>query len=236
MLLLEMDTKEKKKRVEAAMERERYSWREFGRRVGRNYATLQAWIFDEPKNQKEEERRNELLARIGLSPDFEPVAPQPNFRVAPMEKEEVPHLIPILGNVSAGPLRLVERHEAVEWTDGDRADKGHFAVRIEGSSMFPAYKSGDTVFCRSVDVRLEPHEDCNFPFVDVEKVRRFDGEDCIVCLNDEVTFKRIKIETGEGGRYKLWLMPLNPDFQPVAVRMGDVFRIQAVQYKMVRRR
>jgi hypothetical protein len=69
MLLLEMDIEEKRKRLDAAMEKSRWTWRKLGAHVGKNYATIQKWMLLDPKNEKEETRQGELLAMLNLSPE-----------------------------------------------------------------------------------------------------------------------------------------------------------------------
>jgi DNA polymerase V len=45
----------------------------------------------------------------------------------------------------------------------------------------------------------------------------------VCCLNGEFTLKRIKRE-----KDKLWLMPANPEFQPIEVKVDDEFTIWGI--------
>ena len=64
-----------------------------------------------------------------------------------------------------------------------------FALRIEGDSMYPRYMPGDVIV-------IDPTLRCET------------GDDCVVCLNGEVTFKRFK-ETDDDIR----LIPLNDKYE-----------------------
>ena len=108
--------------------------------------------------------------------------------------------IPIVGRIAAGlPSEAIEDIPSTadldEWEeiDAKMARSGEYvALRIRGKSMEPRIVEGDVVI-----IRRQP--DCE------------SGDIAVVIVNgDEGTVKRIKKERGG-----MWILPLNPAFEPV---------------------
>jgi repressor LexA len=102
--------------------------------------------------------------------------------------------IPILGKVPAGiPIEAIEDIIGYEEIHADMLKGGNdfFALKVEGDSMYPDYKTGDIII-------IKQQCDCN------------SGDDCIVMVNgDDATFKRvIKQEKS------IILKPLNNSYEP----------------------
>lgn len=102
--------------------------------------------------------------------------------------------IPVLGKVPAGiPIEAIEDILGYEDIPASMLNggKNYFALKIDGDSMFPDYKTGDIII-----IKQQP--DCN------------SGDDCVVMVNgDDATFKRvIKQEKS------IILKPLNNEYEP----------------------
>lgn len=102
--------------------------------------------------------------------------------------------IPVLGKVPAGvPIETIEEILGYEEIPASMLNGGenYFALKVDGDSMFPDYKTGDIII-----IKQQP--DCN------------SGDDCIVMVNgDDATFKRvIKQEKS------IILKPLNNEYEP----------------------
>ena len=102
--------------------------------------------------------------------------------------------IPILGKVPAGvPIEAIQDILGYEEIPASMLNGGnnYFALKIDGDSMFPDYRTGDIIIIRQ-------QADCN------------SGDDCIVMVNgDDATFKRvIKQEKS------IILKPLNNEYEP----------------------
>lgn len=102
--------------------------------------------------------------------------------------------IPVLGKVPAGiPIEAIEDILGYEELPASmlRNGENYFALKIDGDSMYPDYKTGDIIIIRQ-------QNDCN------------SGDDCIVMVNgDDATFKRvIKQEKS------IILKPLNNEYEP----------------------
>ena len=105
--------------------------------------------------------------------------------------------IPVFGEIPAGiPTEMIEEPyiEDYEEINSDFLKGGHtyFGLKVKGDSMFPEFRSGDTLI-------LKKQDDCE------------SGDFCAVSINHtESTFKKvIKKENG------LTLQPLNPNFEPL---------------------
>lgn len=105
--------------------------------------------------------------------------------------------IPVFGEIPAGiPTEMIEEPfiEDYEEINSDLLRSGctYFGLKVKGDSMFPEFRSGDTLILRKQD-------DCE------------NGEYCAVAINHtESTFKKvIKKENG------LTLQPLNPNYEPM---------------------
>lgn len=102
--------------------------------------------------------------------------------------------IPILGKVPAGvPIEAIEDIIGYEEIPASmlRDGNNYFALKIDGDSMYPDYKTGDIII-------IKQQSDCN------------SGDDCVVMVNgDDATFKRvIKQEKS------IILKPLNNNYEP----------------------
>ena len=102
--------------------------------------------------------------------------------------------IPVLGKVPAGvPIEAIQDILGYEEIPASMLKSGnnYFALKIDGDSMYPDYKTGDIIIIRQ-------QNDCN------------SGDDCVVMVNgDDATFKRvIKQEKS------IILKPLNNNYDP----------------------
>ena len=102
--------------------------------------------------------------------------------------------IPVLGKVPAGvPIEAIQDILGYEEIPASMLKSGnnYFALKIDGDSMYPDYKTGDIII-------IKQQNDCN------------SGDDCVVMVNgDDATFKRvIKQEKS------IILKPLNNNYEP----------------------
>lgn len=102
--------------------------------------------------------------------------------------------IPVLGKVPAGvPIEAIQDILGYEEIPASMLKNGnnYFALKIDGDSMYPDYKTGDIII-------IKQQNDCN------------SGDDCVVMVNgDDATFKRvIKQEKS------IILKPLNNNYEP----------------------
>lgn len=108
--------------------------------------------------------------------------------------------LPLLSSVPGGAPSLmfhpeyVEKYIAVDSVN----DSSAFALEVKGNSMAPRIEDGDIIV---VSPKLEPRS----------------GDICVVRVSDEDTVKRIKID----GQL-IYLIPLNPEYEPMAVKKKDV--------------
>lgn len=110
--------------------------------------------------------------------------------------------IPILGKVPAGvPIEAIEDILGYEEIPVSMLNGGenYFALKIDGNSMYPDYKTGDIII-------IKQQSDCN------------SGDDCVVMVNgDDATFKRvIKQEKS------IILKPLNNEYEPYYFNEHDI--------------
>lgn len=102
--------------------------------------------------------------------------------------------IPLLGKVPAGiPIEAIEEILGYEEIPASMLSGGenYFALKVDGDSMFPDYRTGDVII-----IRQQP--DCN------------SGDDCIVMVNgDDATFKRVVKQ-----EKSIILKPLNNEYEP----------------------
>ena len=101
--------------------------------------------------------------------------------------------IPVLGKVPAGvPIEAIQDILGYEEIPASMLKSGnnYFALKIDGDSMYPDYKTGDIII-------IKQQSDCN------------SGDDCVVMVNgDDATFKRvIKQEKS------IILKPLNNNYE-----------------------
>lgn len=108
--------------------------------------------------------------------------------------------LPLLSSVPGGAPSLMFHPEYVEKyiTVDTVNDSSAFALEVKGNSMAPRIEDGDIIV---VSPKLEPRS----------------GDICVVRVSDEDTVKRIKID----GQL-IYLIPLNPEYEPMAVKKKDV--------------
>ena len=101
--------------------------------------------------------------------------------------------IPLVGNVAAGsPILAEECVEEYLTYDTDGLIGEHFALKVRGESMLHAgILPGDLVVV---------HQQQNFR----------NGDIVVALFEDEATVKTYRMERGH-----LWLMPENPDYEPI---------------------
>ena len=108
--------------------------------------------------------------------------------------------LPLLSSVPGGAPSMifhpdyVERYISVD----DVRDIQAFALEVKGNSMAPRIEDGDIIV-------VSP------------KLQAKNGDICVVRVNDEDTVKRVKIDD-----QTIYLIPLNPDYEPMAVKKKDV--------------
>ena len=131
-----------------------------------------------------------------------PVAPAaPSNAVDFMEERDArENRIPIVGNVAAGSPILAQEcvEDYLTFDTGSRSGE-FFALRVRGESM--------------LGVGILPD--------DLVVVRRQqtanNGEIVVALIGDEATVKTFKKQNGE-----IWLLPANPDYQPIDGRECEV--------------
>lgn len=108
--------------------------------------------------------------------------------------------LPLLSSVPGGAPSMifhpdyVERYISVD----DVRDSQAFALEVKGNSMAPRIEDGDIIV-------VSPKQHAK------------SGDICVVRVNDEDTVKRVKLE-----EQTVYLIPLNPDYEPMAVKKKDV--------------
>ena len=118
-----------------------------------------------------------------------------------------PGQIPVVGLVTAGiPILAVENQEGtIPW----EGDPGCFALRVRGESMVNAgILSGDLVVVRPQQTAM-------------------DGQIGVARIGDEATVKRLSRRGGE-----VWLLPENPDFEPIDGREADLIGLVKAVIRM----
>ena len=117
-----------------------------------------------------------------------------------------PGQIPVVGVVTAGlPILAVENQEGTMAWEGDPSC---FALRVRGMSMMGAgILDGDRVV-----VRPQPSAD--------------DGQIVVARIEDEATVKRLRRKDG-----KIWLLPENPDFDPIDGTEAEIIGIVKAVYR-----
>ncbi|MCX6133147.1 MAG: XRE family transcriptional regulator [Ignavibacteriales bacterium] len=108
--------------------------------------------------------------------------------------------LPLLSSVPGGAPSLMFHPDYVEKyiTVDDIKDSNAFALEVKGNSMAPRIEDGDIIV---VSPKLESRT----------------GDICVVRINEEDTVKRVKIED-----QFIHLIPLNQEYEPMAVRKKDV--------------
>lgn len=119
---------------------------------------------------------------------------EPEVRYVESDRSKKFIRIPVLGKIPAGiPIEAIQDIE--DWEDYPITNtipgRRYFCLRIEGDSMEPEYRNGDTIIIQEQDT-------CN------------SGDDCAVMVNgNDATFKRVRLH--ENG---ITLQPLNPKYDP----------------------
>ena len=115
--------------------------------------------------------------------------------------------IPIYGQIPAGiPTEMIDESyiEDYEEINADllRGGNAYFGLKVKGDSMYPEFRSGDTLI-------LKKQDDCE------------NGDFCAVSINHtESTFKKvIKKESG------LTLQPLNPNYEPIFFTNQEIIEL-----------
>jgi len=108
--------------------------------------------------------------------------------------------LPLLSSVPGGAPSLMFHPEYVEKyiTVDNVHGNGAFALEVKGNSMAPKIEDGDIIV---VSPKLESRS----------------GDICVVRVSDEDTVKRVKIDDN-----LIYLIPLNPEYEPMAVKKRDV--------------
>ena len=135
-------------------------------------------------------------------PQAVPAAPPPVIdEPAPRRR------VPIVGNVAAGnPILAQECIEDYLTFDTGGHDEEYFALRVRGESMLGVGILPDDL----VVVHRQPMAE--------------NGQIVVALLGDEATVKTLRRRGGE-----VWLMPANPDYQPIDGRESTILgRVVAV--------
>ncbi len=114
--------------------------------------------------------------------------------------------LPLLSSVPGGAPSMIFHPDYVEKyiSVDDVNDSQAFALEVKGNSMAPRIEDGDIIV---VSPKMEARS----------------GDICVVRVNEEDTVKRVKIE-----EQTIYLLPLNPEYEPMAVRKRDVMFIWRV--------
>ncbi|HKV96611.1 MAG TPA: transcriptional repressor LexA [Gammaproteobacteria bacterium] len=108
--------------------------------------------------------------------------------------------LPVVGRVAAGRPLLAQEHIEARFRFDPRLfhPQPHYLLRVRGMSMRDAgILDGDLIaVCRSPEVR--------------------NGQIVVARLGDEVTVKRYRLKGSQ-----VWLLPENPDFQPIVVEASS---------------
>ncbi len=171
--------------------------------------TVQRW---EKGDQVPDSNYLMRLAKItGVAPHWlltgdGPMFPQdlPEGKILPLPTSRYKKVdlvtLPLLSSVPGGAPSLIFHPDYVEKhiTVDDVHDTSAFALEVKGNSMAPKIEDGDIIV---VSPRFDPRS----------------GDICVVRVNDEDTVKRVKIED-----QLIYLIPLNPEYEPMAVKKKDV--------------
>lgn len=136
--------------------------------------------------------------RLVDQPAVQPAASQ--HIAAEEEPEMLAGRVPVVGNVAAGaPILAQECIEEYIPFDTNGRDGEYFALHVRGESMLNAgILPGDLVVVH-------------------QQQEARNGEIVVALLEDEATVKRLNRKSGE-----VWLMPENPDYQPIDGRYATI--------------
>ncbi|MBQ1270301.1 MAG: transcriptional repressor LexA [Clostridia bacterium] len=116
--------------------------------------------------------------------------------------------VPLVGTVRAG-APILAQEEMVGYVPFEGQGGGElFALTVRGDSMKDAAILEDDV----VIVRQQPTAD--------------NGQIVVALIDDEATVKRLKIEKGH-----IWLMPENPDYQPIDGQNCSILGVVVAVYR-----
>lgn len=116
--------------------------------------------------------------------------------------------VPLVGTVRAG-APILAQEEMVGYVPFEGSGGGElFALTVRGDSMKDAAILEDDV----VIVRQQPTAD--------------NGQIVVALIDDEATVKRLKIEKGH-----IWLMPENPDYQPIDGQNCSILGVVVAVYR-----
>lgn len=177
--------------------------------------TLQRWEQDEQVPDSHYLMR--LAKATGVAPhwlltgdgqQYAKTYAEPNVLPLPVNQYKKLKLVslPLLSSVPGGAPKFVFHPDYVEKyiTVDDVNDPNAFALEVKGNSMAPRIEDGDIIV---VSPKLEGKS----------------GDICVVRVNDEDTVKRVKLENEF-----VHLIPLNPEYEPMAIRKRDVVFIWRV--------
>ena len=123
------------------------------------------------------------------------------------QSDNVTH-VPVLGTVTAGsPILAVEEIEGyLPFSAPGSQDKEFFALKVRGESMLRAgILDGDIVIVERTPTASN-------------------GEIVVALIGEEATVKTLSRKNGE-----IWLLPANPDYQPIDGRECEIMgRVAAV--------
>ena len=144
---------------------------------------------------------------IALKKRPDPPAPKRASAEEYDEAEERRNQVPILGNVAAGSPILAQEcvEDYLTFDTGSRSGE-YFALRVRGESMLGVgILPGDLVV-----VHKQPTAN--------------NGEIVVALIGEEATVKTLSRKNGE-----IWLLPANPDYQPIDGRECEIMgRVAAV--------
>lgn len=118
-------------------------------------------------------------------------------------------LVPLLGDVPAGPPSAVEATGETHPVLRHLAGRERYVLRARGRSMAPEIKHGDLVLVEYLE-NARPED--------------LQGRICVCSLNGESTMKRVFVER-RGRRTAVVLRGDNPETEPLVVSDSDDFRI-----------
>lgn len=193
--------------------------RELAVRLGLNSETAVA-NYENGRSIPKDDIKYKICDIFNCSMDY--LMGKEDFKQALKRKEDIIEVVSVnvYGTIPAGiPLEMIENVIGIEELpkEASKGNKQFFALKIQGSSMFPEYRNNDIVIFEKVN-------DCE------------SGEDCVVMVNgNEGTFKRV-IKEKDG----ITLKPLNSQFSPMHFNEKEIrnlpIRILGRFYELRRRK
>lgn len=180
-----------------------------------------------------------VLGHIGITEDAffnRPESVKPPDQ-QPMPAVEVEHeiTVPLLGAIPAGHAVTVEgianSKNRVKLPPGIR-NKSLFALTVQGMSMQPYLESGDLVYLEPLGYGIGPKDPEN-P-APKSYFDRLHGRIVAVVHNGDATLKLLQVEALGKGNFNLYLMPINPDFDPIYITEKCDVLFQGVVVSIVR--